>query len=137
MGCVIMQILGGPELNGKYLSLLAPGETPEFAVLLAFASVNAGPDWRSPILLLTNERLILSKEKLLGKPKADFAIAWPEVSTVDSGPWNGTYNPLVQLDVQTSRGTVSLPVRTLYAAETESAIRTGYLSNPGHPGNRG
>ena len=124
-----MQILGGPELNAKYLSLLAPSETPAFAVLLAFASVGGGTDWRSPVLLLTNQRLIISKERLLGKPKADFAIAWPEVSTVDSVPWNGTYNPLIQLDVRTSRGIVSLPVRTLYASDTESAIRAGYLSS--------
>jgi hypothetical protein len=132
-----MQILGGPELNAKYLSLLEPSETPAFAVLLAFASVNGGPDWRSPVLLLTNQRLIISKEKLLGKPKADFAIGWPEVSTVDSGPWNGTYNPLIQLDVRTGRGVLSLPVRALYAAETEGAIRAGYLGNPDHPAHLG
>ena len=65
-----MQILGGPELNAKYLSPLAPSETPAFAVLLAFASVGGGTDWRSPVLLLTNQRLIISKERLLGKPKA-------------------------------------------------------------------
>jgi hypothetical protein len=47
---------------------------------------------------------------------------------VTSGPWRGTYNPLIQLDVQTSRGTVSLAVQNLYATDVESAIRAGYQS---------
>jgi hypothetical protein len=131
-----MKTVEGAELDdAKYLPLLAPGEALAFAARLAFASVNGGPDWREPFLILTSQRLIISKDKLFGKPKLDYAITWPEVSTVDNGPWNGTFNPLVQLDVRTARGTLALPVRTLYAADVESAIRAGYLSNPGHPAN--
>ncbi|MGH3155113.1 MAG: hypothetical protein ACRDNF_00845 [Streptosporangiaceae bacterium] len=128
-----MQTIEGSELAAKYLSCLEPGETPTFATWLEFASVNGAADWKRPLLLLTSQRLIISKEKLFGKPKADFTITWPEVSSVSGGPWHGTYNPLIQLDVQTRRGALALPVKNVHAVDVESAIRAGYLSNPNHP----
>jgi hypothetical protein len=131
-----VQTIEGSELSAKFLSCLEPGETPTFAAWLEFASVNGGADWKHPLLLLTSHRLIISKEKLLGKPKPDFAIAWSEVSTVSGGPWHGTYNPLIQLDVQTLRGTLSLPVNNVHAVDIESAIRAGYQNNLSCPAHR-
>lgn len=131
-----MQTINGAELAAKYLSCLEAGETPTFAAWLEFASVNGGADWKHPLLLLTSHRLIISKEKLLGRPSADFAVTWPEVSTVRGGPWHGAYNPLIQLDVTTVRGNLALPVQTVYASDVESAIRAGYINNPDHPANR-
>jgi hypothetical protein len=52
---------------------------------------------------------------------------------VTGGPWRSAYNPLIQLDVQTIHGILALPVQTVHATDTESAIRAGYLSNLGHP----
>jgi hypothetical protein len=131
-----VQTIEGSELEAKYLSCLESGETPTFAAWLEFASVNGAADWKRPLLLLTSHRLIISKEKLFGRPKADFTITWPEVSAVSGGPWHGTYSPLIQLDVQTLRGTLSLPVKNVHAVDIEGSIRAGYLSNPNHPAHR-
>ena len=86
-----------------------------------------------PLLLLTNRRFIISKEKLLGKPKANFETAWPDVSTVGSGSITPYF---IELIVQTARGTISVVALSQYAAEVEAAIRAGYLSNPNHPAHR-
>jgi hypothetical protein len=128
-----MQLADGRELGQKFLSCLEPGETPTFAAWLMNATVNGGSSWSIPLLLLTSHRLIISKEKLLGRPKADFAVAWPGVSTVGSGSiaLHG-----IELIVTTTRVTVSVVVRSEHAVEVESAIRAGYLSNPGHPAHR-
>jgi hypothetical protein len=128
-----MKMVTGQELTAKQLTLIEPGEIPTFAAWLMNARVRAGENWSIPLLLLTNRRLIISKEKLLGKPKANFAIAWSEVSTVGSG--SITPNA-IELIVTTARGAISVVVSPQYAVEVESAIRAGYLSNPNHPANR-
>lgn len=119
-----MQSVEGFELSAKQVSWLGPGETPTFAVRLASASINGAPDWREPLLVLTNTRLVISKNKTFGAHKADYAVPWSEVSAVSNGPWRGAFNPLVQLDVRTARGVLMLPVVNIYAAEVENAIRT-------------
>jgi hypothetical protein len=124
-----LKAVQGFELTAKDLSVLAPGESAQFAARVPWVYLNAA-ELREPLLVLTDQRLIITGQRLLGKRKADFAAPWREVRTVDSGPWHGTFNPLIQLDVQTSRGTVGLAVQTLYAADVESAVRAGYLSNP-------
>ena len=131
-----MQTIEGFELAAERFPRLEPDETLTFAAWLEFASVNGCADWKHPLLLLTSHRLIISKDKRIGKLKADFAIAWPEVSTVSGGPWHGTYSPLIQLDVQTLRGTLALPVENVHAVDIEGAIRSGYLNNPNHPAHR-
>ena len=93
-------------------------------------------DWKQPLLLLTSHRLIVSKNRLFGNPKADFTISWPEVSAVQACPWHGTYSPLVQLEVHTARGILTLPVRNIHAVEVESAIRSCYLGDPRYPADR-
>ena len=123
-----MQTVDGFELSAKHVSWLGPGEIPTFAARLAFASVNGEPDWREPLLVLTNTRLVISKNKTFGAHKADCAVLWSEVSAVSNGPWHGAFNPLVQLDVRTARGVLKLPVVNIYATEVENAIRTQDLN---------
>jgi hypothetical protein len=124
-----VKTVNGSELPKKYLSCLATGETPTFAAWLESAMVNGAAVWKHPLLLLSTQRLIICKERTLGTPNADFAITWPEVSAVKSGPWRGSYSPLIQLDVQTRHGRLTLPVQNIYAVDTETAIRVGYLGN--------
>lgn len=131
-----MQTIEGYDLAAKYLACLEPGEVATLAAWPEFASVNGTADWKHPLLLLTSKRLILVREKRFGKPSADFAITWPEVSRVSSGPWHGAFNPLIELEVQILRGALALAVQTAQAVDIESAIRAGYLSNPDHPANR-
>ena len=126
-----MKAIQGFELTAKDLSVVGSDKRARLAARIAWVYVN-GSELRESLLILTDRRLIICKQRLLGKPKADFAVTWPEVVTVSSGPWRGTYNPLIQLDVQTKRGTVGLAVETLHAPDVEGAIREGYLSNPGH-----
>lgn len=128
-----MKTVEGRELTEKQLALMEPGEIPTFAVGLSFATVGDGATWKMPLLLLTDRRFIISKDKLLGKPKADFATAWLDVSTVRSGSITPYF---IELIVQTARGNISVVSLSQYAAEVEGAIREGYLSNPNHPAHR-
>ena len=128
-----MKTVEGRELTEKQLAIIEPGEIPIFAALLSFATVDDGNLWKMPLLLLTDRRFIISKDKLLGKPKANFATAWPDVSTVGSGSITPIF---IELIVQTARGTISVVALSQYAAEVEAAIRAGYLSNPNHPAHR-
>ena len=128
-----MKTVEGVELTEKQLAIIEPGEIPTFAAKLSFATVGDGDTWKMPLLLLTNRRFIISKDKLLGKPKANFAIAWPDVSTVGSGSITPIF---IELIVQTARETISVVTLSQDAAEVEGAIRAGYLSNPNHPAHR-
>jgi hypothetical protein len=128
-----MKTVEGRELTEKQLAIIEPGEIPTFASGLSFATVGDGNTWKMPLLLLTNRRFIISKDKLLGKPKADFAAAWPNVSNVGSGSITPYF---IELIVQTARGSISVVALSQYAADVEAAIRAGYLSNPNHPAHR-
>ena len=125
-----MKTVEGQELTEKQLAIIEPGETPTFTAWLSFATVGGGDTWKMPLLLLTNRRFIISKEKLLGKPKANFAASWSDVSTVGSGSITPIF---IELIVQTARGNISVVTLSQHAVEVEAAIRTGYLSNPNHP----
>ena len=130
-----MKAVQGFELTEKDLSVVPTGESATFAARIQWVYIDRA-ELREPLLILTGQRLIISQQKLFGQRKADFIATWPEVATLSNGPWQGGFNPLIQLDVQTSRGTVGLAVQTQYAVAVESAIRAGYLSNPDHPANR-
>jgi len=121
-----MQTVEGHKLRGKQLVIIEPGENPTFAARPSFATVSGGAHWQLPLLLLTNRRFVISREKLIGKPKADFAAEWSEVSGVAGKLWNGA-GPLIQLLVQTTGASVELLVNSAHAADVESAIRAGYL----------
>jgi hypothetical protein len=79
-------------------------------------------------LLLTDRRLIITRERLLGKAKADFQAAWGDVQKVEGALWNGG-GPQIQLLVHTVRMPVpvELIVQPQHAVQVESAIRSGYL----------
>ena len=89
--------------------------------------MNGGAHWTVPLLLLTNRRLVISKDKMVGKPKADFMAEWSDVSSVRGQLWNGG-GPQIQLLVQTRHATVELIVQPQHAVDVESAIRSGYLT---------
>lgn len=121
-----MKTVEGSELTAKELGLLDQGETARFAARPSFATVGAGQHWSVPLLLLTDRRLVISKDKLVGKRKADFAVAWSGVERVSGQLWNGG-GPQIQLVVQLSRSAVELVVQPEHAVKIESAIRAGYL----------
>jgi len=121
-----MKTVEGGELTGKQLALIEPSEAPRFAARPAFATVNDGEHWAHPVLLLTDRRLIISKDKLIGKPKADFSADWADVSTVRGELWHGG-PAMVQLMVKTRYASIELIVETLYAADVEAAVRSGYI----------
>jgi len=117
----------GRALTNKELGLIESGEEPAFAARPMFVTVNDGEHWQSPLLLLTDRRLVISKDKLIGRPKADFTADWSEVSKVRGEPWNGG-GPLIQLVVQTNHASIELIMQPQHAVEVESAIRNGYSS---------
>lgn len=121
-----MKTIEGGEVTSRDLDLLEAGEAPTFATRPSYATVGAGSHWSLPLLLLTSSRLLISKDRFFGKPKADFVARWSDVRTVNGRLWNGG-GPQIQLTVQTAHGDVELIVQPQYAADVESAIRAGYL----------
>jgi hypothetical protein len=127
-----MELTGGAEISPHYLTYLEAGEVPTFGTWLSLAVVN-GQEWKIPLLLLTDRRFIISKKRIVGKPRADLALPWANVSTIGSG----TISPaFIELIVSTTRGPIPIHVLPQHAADVEGAIRTGYLSNPAHPAHR-
>lgn len=121
-----MRTVEGSELTSKELGLLEPGETPTFAARPSFATVTSGDHWDLPLLLLTDRRMVISKDKLLGKRKANFSAYWSDISGITGELWKGG-GPQIQLIVRSSAGEVELIVQPEYAVDVESAIRSGYL----------
>ena len=122
-----MHTIEGHALTNKELGVIEPSEEPEFAARPMFATVNDGEHWQGPLLLLTDRRLVISKDKLIGRPKADFTADSSEVSKVRGEPWNGG-GPLIQLVVHASHASIELIMQPQHAVEVESAIRNGYSS---------
>ncbi len=120
-----MQTVEGGELSSKELALVDRGETATFAARPSYVTVGVGAHWSLPLLLLTSRRLIISKERLFGKRRVDFAAAWVEVASVSGQPWNGG-GPDIQLIVRSRQVDIELIVRPQHAVEVESAIRSGY-----------
>lgn len=122
-----MQTVEGHELTSKELGIISSGEIPTFAARPSYATVGAlGSHWTTPLLLLTNKGLLIRKERLIGKPKADFSAEWSDITSIRGELWNGG-GPQIQLLVQTKRAPVELIVQPQYAVDIESAIRTGYI----------
>lgn len=122
-----MKTAEGFEIDAKALALVDAGETLAFAARPSYATVNPGAHWNASTLLLTDRRMIITKDRMFGKAKADFQIAWSGVSAVDGTLWNGG-GPKIQLLVQNSQTSepVELIVQPQHATEVESAIRSGY-----------
>lgn len=127
-----MDAVEGNQLSARELALVGPEETFEFAARPDFATVGAGDHWSMPLLLLTDHRLVISKDKLIGKRKADFAADWKDVIRVNGEPWMGV-GTRIQLIIQTRRADIELIAQPLYAVDIESAIRSGYMRLRGQP----
>jgi hypothetical protein len=87
--CERMRTIEGGELTAKDLGLLEPGEAATFAARPSYATVRPGDHWSMPLLLLTNRRMLISRDKLLGKRKIDFGALWSEVIGVSGELWKG------------------------------------------------
>lgn len=124
-GRAVSTVEGG-ELSAKELSVLEGDEQLVFAARPTYATVSGGEHWSLPLLLLTNRRMVISKDKLIGKRRANFSSDWSDVSTVGGELWNGG-GPQIQLIVRTRGGDVELIVQAQHAVDIESAIRSGYL----------
>jgi hypothetical protein len=126
-----MKTIEGYDLDQKVLTLLQPNEAPKFAARPSFATVRPPQHWDATSLLLTDKRMLISKDRLFGKAKADFAAQWSEVSHVEGVLWNGG-GPQIQILVSNSLTMfpIELIVQPQYAVEVESAIRAGYLNSP-------
>ena len=123
-----MKTVEGTEVSGKVLALLGAGESATFAARPAYATVRSGVNCSGAVLLLTSRRMLIIKDRVFGKPKADFAVDWTEVIRVEGSLWKGG-GPKIQLLVFNSRTRepVELIVAPQHAAVVESAIRSGYL----------
>jgi hypothetical protein len=84
-------IEGGP-VSARELAFLAQDEKALFAARPSYATVNDGDHWNMPLLLVTDRRMVISKEKLFGKPKADFSAPWSELGPVAGELWNGWWS---------------------------------------------
>jgi hypothetical protein len=120
------QTIGDVAVSARELALLEAGETPKHAWRPLHATGAGGERWDHPLLLLTNRRMLLIKDRLFGKPRADYAVAWPDVHRVSGDGWNGSF-AYIQLDVQSAAGDFSLVMTPTHAADAEAAIRAGYV----------
>lgn len=121
----MVQIIGDVAVSAKELALLDLGETPKHAWRPIHAVV-AGERWDHPLLLLTDRRMFLIKERLFGKVRADYVAAWRDVNRVSGDGWLGSF-VYIQLDVQSAAGDLALVMSPEKAADAEGAIRAGYL----------
>jgi hypothetical protein len=118
--------IGDVAVSDKELSLIETGETPKHAWRPIHATVAGGERWDRPLLLLTDHRMLLIKDRLFGRPRADYAVAWADVDRVSGDGWNGSFAH-IQLDVQSAAGNLALVMTPAQAADAEGAIRAGYL----------
>ena len=123
-----MKTVEGHDVDRKALALLEEGESPAFAARPSYVTVDGGAHWDATTLLLTDRRLVVTKDRLFGKGKADVSLAWPAVESVRGELWKGA-GPKIQLLVETAqaRGPIEMIVSPEHAVEVESAIRSGYL----------
>ena len=123
-----MKTVEGYDVDRKAISVLADGEVAVFAARPSFATAVAGIHWDATTLLLTERRLIIVKDRIFGKGRADCSIEWEDVRSVEGSLWNGG-GPQIQLLVYSARSDepIELIVRPQEAVEIESAIRAGYL----------
>jgi hypothetical protein len=123
-----VKTIEGYDIDRKTLTVIGADETAVFAARPSFATVHPGVHWDASTLLLTDQRMIITKDRLLGKAKADFGVEWAAVRSVQGTLWNGG-GPQIQLlvfNAQTAQP-VELIVQPQHATDIESAIRAGYL----------
>ena len=123
-----MKTVEGYPLDRKTLALLESGESAVFAARPSYVTVDGGTRWDGPTLLLTDRRLVVTKDRLFGKAKADVSIEWRAVRSVRGELWQGG-GPKIQLLVENdrTRAPIEMIVPPEHAVDVESAIRSGYL----------
>lgn len=121
-----MNRIGNAAVPNGIEKILGHGEEIRAVAVPKYATVGPGPNWPSTTLVLTSQRLIVTKDRLLGKPKPDFSAEWSGVGDVHGQLWNGG-GPDIQLVVPTTQGDLELIVTPILAVEVESAIRDGYI----------
>lgn len=105
-------------------ALLEAGEEPRFEtrppeVLLEGRKLNM------PVLLLTDRRLIVARERPFGKPRLEFEVAWEAVGDVEGQLASSGMR--IELVLPTSKGTLMIRTFTKDGSDVEAAIRNGYL----------
>src|SRR4051794_40889750 len=98
------------ELTRKQMALLDTGEN----VVLAYRPLEAkvdGATWQVPTLVCTDRRIIVTKDKLIGKPRAEYEAPFASVSEVRGEPWWGGSAGTILLTVEASVGAIALVVK--------------------------
>jgi hypothetical protein len=121
-----MQTVEGRDLTAKELSLVGGDETPTFAARPTFVTVGRGQPITAPLLLLTSKRLVIARDKIIGKLRADYSADWSDVLSVAGQLWRGS-GPQIELLVRARPADLQLVVQAIHAVDIESAIRHGYL----------
>ncbi len=80
------------EVNlAALLAELGEGEQPRLACMPIELETSAGQfmDMKIPTILVTNQRILVSKDRLFGKPKVNWQLDLKEIETVGMGPLHG------------------------------------------------
>lgn len=139
-----MRSIEGELLGSKKIPALSPDETATLAARPEHITLPGSTPWHSPLLLLTDKRFIVSKNRRVGKAKIDFEVPWTEVHRVVSESQDMTTqldeseDTTTQLDesqvmttqliVRSEHGEIQLVVRSQNASDVNAAIRKGYLA---------
>ncbi len=119
-----MKTVEGYDVDGGVLALVGADEVPVFAARPSYATAHPGAPWDSTTLLLTDRRLVITKDRFLGKAKADFDIEWNQVVSIEGSLWMGG-GPKIQLLVHNhqTHEPIEFVVQPEHAVAVESAIR--------------
>jgi hypothetical protein len=139
-----MRSIEGEMIASKKIPALGPDETATLAARPEHIALPGGEPWLSPLLLLTDKRFIVSKNRRLGKAKIDFEVPWTQVHRVvaespgmiipldesddTTTPPDESQATTTQLIVRSEHGEIQLAVRSQNASDVNAAIRKGYLA---------
>jgi hypothetical protein len=139
-----MRSVEGELLGSKKIPALGPDETATLATRPEHVTPPGSEPWQAPLLLLTDKRFIVSKNRRAGKPKIDFEVPWTEIHRVVSESQNMTIrldeaqeltagldeaqDVTTRLIVRSEPGEIELVVRSQDASDLNAAIRKGYLA---------
>jgi hypothetical protein len=139
-----MQSIEGEQLSSKKVPALGPDETATLAARPERIIPPGSEPWESPLLLLTDKRFIVSKNRRIGKAKIDFEVPWTQVHRVAAESQNlaaeledyqdtttqvdESQATTTQLIVRSEHGEIQLVIRSQNTSEVTAAIRKGYLA---------
>jgi hypothetical protein len=123
-----MKDIEGYAIPDKVLQVVTNDETLTCVFQPSYATARLGQTWSRPHVLLTSDRLVIVKDRLFGRARADVVVDWADVSGVTGQLWMGG-GPKIQLLVSGPR--LSPPIELIvppeFAVDAESAIRSCYL----------